>query len=172
MPALIFSRQEPTGKNKLPSRKPAVGDGSYTEKPRIDAPITFNSPSSNQQTYRNKDKKFNEDGEEILQQGSGYWGSNPTGLLQSNDTINKDSNTYTNTNTKGDTLRSSLASTSSIRFRNNLAAGVEDFRKELEEFEMIERQLEGLAFDEDDEQVNIRGILLAFHIIIWYTHYI
>ena len=156
---IFFSRQEPTAKNKLAVRKPTVGDGSSNEKQRIDAPINFNNPTSSQQTYRNKDKKFNDDGEEILQQGSGYWGLNSS-AIQSSDKVNSIS---------GD-MRASLASTSSIRFRNNLAAGVEEFRKELEEFEMMERQLEGLAFDEVDEQGtglsahNIRGPLLRFNL--------
>ncbi len=92
-----------------------------------------------------------------MQQGSGYWGLDTSTLpsnenLHNNNKKNNINNVRENSySTARDDVRSSLASTSSIRFRNNLAAGVEDFRKELEEFEMIERQLEGLAFDDDEE---------------------
>jgi len=95
-----------------------------------------------------------------LQQGSGYWGLD-TSTLPYNENLHNNTKKNNNNNVREnsystaarDDVRSSLASTSSIRFRNNLAAEVEDFRKELEEFEMIERQLECLAFDDDDEEV-------------------
>lgn len=102
---------------------------------------------NSQNNYRNQEKKFNEDGEEILPGKSANWDFNQKHGKMGTSSGNSARNSLVD---DARDMRSSLASTSSVRLNNNIAAGVEVFRKELEEFEMIERQLENLSLPDTD----------------------
>jgi len=90
--------------------------------------------------YRNSGKKFDDEGEEILLRGSGYWGLDSSIIKDIPVDVGKIAPEISN--------RASLSSSSSIRVNQNIAMGVANFHKELEEFELIERELENLTFND------------------------
>mmetsp|Transcript_11754 Transcript_11754/g.16122 ORF Transcript_11754/g.16122 Transcript_11754/m.16122 type:complete len:1046 (+) Transcript_11754:30-3167(+) len=107
--------------------------------------------------YRNAGKKFDDEGEEILLRGSGYWGLNSSIIKEIPVEDVKAAPEVNN--------RASLSSSSSIRVNHNIAMGVANFHKELEEFEQIERELERLTFNDatltgsEEERINTyRGV--------------